>query len=191
MYIRLFIIFLISTILACEKSETDLHEVDAPLRPIELRTGRDVQIDERLAAVPAIADSRELVSYLVPRLVVIMAQAELAETAYNRPSRVNWLRELRVDYRQRFNTLNQLGRQYSYPVNASLSVAMQRQVNAMQSLSDSEFRRQYPELLRAQLEQMSEKLSNVGPGLHTEFTNLRRDLVQIINAHLDGLRQEF
>lgn len=191
MYIRLFIIFLISTILACEKSEADLRETNAPLRPIELRTGRDVQADEERATAPAIADSRELVSYLVPRLVAIMAQAELAETAYNRPSRVNWLRELRVDYRQRFNALNQLGRQYSYPVNANLSVAMQRQVNALQSLSDSEFRRQYPELLRAQLEQMSEKLSNVGPGLHTEFTNLRRDLIQIINAHLDGLRQEF
>ncbi|MEL6667815.1 MAG: hypothetical protein AAFP08_02530 [Bacteroidota bacterium] len=191
MYVRGLVVLLILIGLSCEKDEPNLHEVDEPLRPIELRSGREVEETEITSSGPIISGGRELTAYLVPRLVAIMAQAELAETAFSRPTRVEWLRELRVDYRRVFNQLIRLGQQNNYPITTDLSVAMQRQVNALQNLTNAEFRNQYGDLLRDQLEQMASSLSTVAPGLSTDYMAIRRDMTQLINGHLDGLRQLF
>lgn len=176
---------------SCEQQVDDARAVEAPLRPIELRSDREVEEAAKPVSRITIASNRALTDYLAPRLVAIMTQVESAEAAYNRPSQIDWLRQLKVDYRRIFNQLHLLGSENDYSVSAELTPVMQRQVSALQRISSSDLRRQYPDLLRDQLEEIARNLAVVGRGITSDYLALRRDLVQLINNHLDGLEQLF
>ncbi|MEM6397223.1 MAG: hypothetical protein AAF741_12815 [Bacteroidota bacterium] len=178
-------------IFSCKKPENDTHAVDVPLRPIELRVDREVEEAPRPSNRIRIASNRELTDYLAPRLVAIMTQVETAEAIYKRPSQIDWLRQLKVDYRRIFNQLNLLGNKNDYTVSAELTPAMQQQVQALIRLSGNDIRRQYPDLLRDQLEEMSRNLAVVGKGVTSNYLALQKDMVQLINSHLEGLTQLF
>ena len=191
MLFRLFVIGLLFFSCGSGSDTNDPHTADGPLLPIDLQEGREV-LEVENDSRQLIARGRDLAEFLAPRLVSLMAQAELATERFLRPTQREWLQSMRVDYRQIFNDLYQLGGKYDFDVSTQLPANMQAQVDAMEGLTDGAFRTAYLELLRDQLRQLKTHLQQYVVGsLNRDYQRIHNDLESKLDQHLTQISRIF
>lgn len=191
MLLRFCLLLLLVSACTSGTDGNDPHAADGPLLPIDLQEGREVLEVENDSRI-LLARGRELAEFLAPRLVSLMAQAELAEGRFIRPTQQEWLQSVRVDYRQIFNDLYQLGGKYDFSISAQLPANMQAQVDALDKLSDVDFRTAYLSLLRDQLRQLNNHLQQYTVGsLNRDYQRIHNDLEAKLDQHLTQISRIF